>query len=380
MKWKWLADDGRYTRGFIIRVLIKAGVLFLLANLIFALMNPLPLIGRATVYGWLVPSRPRLPYGENSAQAYNLSLNSLDAMFATHELTRPKAADEWRILVLGDSSTWGILQRPDENLTGVLNARNLETTDGRRMVFYNIGYPTMSLTKDLMVLDYALRYQPDAVLWLFTAQSFPRTSQIASPIVQNNAETVRRLIDDDQLQLDPQDKRFFTPTFWDQTLVGSRRPLADWLRLQLYGFSWASTGIDQYYPDPYTPHTVDFDEDISWGDFATPDTLTRDDLAFDVLTAGIERLRAKNIPMILVNEPMFISEGQNSDLRYNAFYPRWAYDAYREWLLDFLKQQQIQSLDLWDAVDNTEFTDSPVHLTPKGVEQMSEAIIAAFYP
>jgi hypothetical protein len=380
MKWKWLADDGHYTRGFIIRVLIKAGVLFLLANLIFALVNPLPLIGRATVYGWLVPSRPRLPYGENSAQAYNLSLNSLDAMFTAHELTRPKATDEWRILVLGDSSTWGILQRSDETLTGVLNTRNLETTDGRRMFFYNIGYPTMSLTKDLMVLDYALRYQPDAVLWLFTAQSFPRNAQIASPIVQNNAETVRRLIDDDQLQLDPQDKRFFTPTFWDQTLVGSRRPLADWLRLQLYGFSWASTGIDQYYPDPYTPHTVDFDEDISWGNFATPDSLTRDDLAFDVLTAGIERLRAENIPLILVNEPMFISEGQNSDLRYNAFYPRWAYDAYREWLLDFLKQQQIQSLDLWDAVDNTEFTDSPVHLTPKGVEQMSEAIMLAIYP
>ncbi|MBZ0287303.1 MAG: hypothetical protein K8I30_06795 [Anaerolineae bacterium] len=375
MKWAWLADEGRYTRGFLIRVLLKAAVLFVLANLIFALLNPLPAIGRASVYGWLVPPRLRLPYGENSAEAYNLSLNSLDAMFATHILARPKAADEYRVLVLGDSATWGILLRPNETLTGVLNARNLQTDDGKRMVFYNIGYPTMSLTKDLMLLNYAMSYQPDALLWVFTAQSFPRESQAASPIVQYNAETVQRLIADYQLNLDAADERFVSPTFWDRTLVGGRRPLADWLRLQLYGFAWATTAIDQYYPDPYTPHTVDFDEDISWGDFETPESLAESDLSFEVLSAGIER--AGGIPVLLVNEPMFISDGVNSNLRYNAFYPRWAYDAYREWLLENAAQNDWPLLDLWDAVDNTEFTDSPVHLTPEGVEQMSEAVIAA---
>lgn len=378
MKWKWLADDSRYTWGFALRVLLKAVVLFVLANLIFALTNPLPALSHVSLYGWLVPVRLRLPYGENSAQAYNLSLNSLDAMFATHTLKQPKAADEWRILVIGDSSTWGILLRPDETLTGVLNAHNLKATNGKRVVFYNIGYPTMSLTKDLMLLDYAMRYQPDAIIWPFTAQSFPRPSQAASPIVQNNAETVRRLISEYNLNLDANDERFVNPTFWDRTLVGSRRPLADWLRLQLYGFAWAITGIDQYYPDPYTPHTVDFDTDISWGDFASPDALTENDLAFDVLTAGIQR--AGNIPVILVNEPMFISDGQNSDLRYNAFYPRWAYDAYHGWLLDTVRQNKWLMLDLWDAVDSTEFTDSPVHLTPRGVEQMSEPVIASFTP
>jgi hypothetical protein len=378
MKWQWLADDGRYTRGFIIHVLLKAAVLFVLANLIFAFTNPLPTLGHISVYGWLVPSRPRLPYGENSAQAYNLSLNSLDAMFAAHNITQPKAVDERRILIVGDSSTWGILLHPNETLTGVLNARKLKSSDGERMVFYNIGYPTMSLTKDLMLLDYAMRYQPDVILWIFSAQSFPRTSQAASPIVQNNAETVRRLIDTYQLHLDADDSHFVTPTFWDRTIIGSRRPLADWLRLQLYGFAWASTGIDQYYPDPYTPHTVDFDTDISWGDFKTPDSLTEKDLAFDVLAAGIQR--AGNIPVLLVNEPMFISNGKNSDLRYNAFYPRWAYDAYRGWLLDTAAKNNWRLLDLWNAVDSTEFTDSPVHLTPKGVQQMSEKVIAALNP
>lgn len=374
MKWKWLADEGGYTRGFLLRVLLKAAVLFIAANLIFAVTDPLPTIGHASVYGWLVPARPRLPYGENSAQAYNLSLMSLDAMFAAHAIARPKAADEYRVLVLGDSATWGILQRPDETLVGVLNEAGLQTADSKHMVFYNLGYPTMSLTKDVMLLDHALRYQPDALIWAFTAQSFPRQTQLDSPIVQNNAEAISRLIATYQLDLNVEDERFVRPTFWDRTIVGSRRPLADWLRLQLYGFAWATTGIDQYYPDSYTPRTEDFEEDISWGGFDTPKAMTQDDLAFDVLATGIEQ--AGEIPVILVNEPMFISDGVNSDLRYNLFYPRWAYDQYREWLEDTASQNSWTLLDRWDVVDATEFTDSPVHLTAEGVRQFSNSILS----
>jgi hypothetical protein len=373
MKWKWLVDESSYTRGFLLRVLLKAAVMFIAANLIFAVIEPLPTIGRASVYGWLVPSRPRLPYGENSAQAYNLSLMSLDAMFATHDITHPKAADEYRVLVLGDSATWGILQRPEETLVRKLNATGLQTSDGKHMIFYNLGYPTMSLIKDVMLLDYALRYQPDALVWAFTAQSFPRQAQIDSPIVQNNAEAISRLIETYQLDLKVDDERFVRPTFWDRTIIGSRRPLADWLRLQLYGFAWATTGIDQYYPDSYTPRTEDFEEDIFWGEFDTPEAMTQDDLAFDVLAAGIEQ--AGEIPIILINEPMFISDGLNSDLRYNLFYPRWAYDQYREWLTEITTQNSWTLLDRWDVVDTTEFTDSPVHLTAAGVQQFSGSIL-----
>jgi len=375
MRWRWLTDDGGFSGRFLIRVLLKAAVLFILVNVIFAMMEPLPIIGRASVYGWLVPPRQRLPYGENSAQAYNLSLMSLDAMFAAHELARPKTADEYRILVLGDSSTWGVLLRPEDTLVGKLNERGLKTSAGRRMVFYNLGYPTMSLTKDLMLLDYARHYEPDAVLWVFTAQSFPRTAQLDSPIVQHNANRIVRLIDTYQLDLNPQDKRLVRLTFLDRTIIGSRRPLADWLRLQLYGFAWATTRIDQFYPETYTPRSEDFEEDISWGDFDTPESLTQDDLAFDILDAGVQL--ARELPIVLVNEPMFISEGQNSDLRYNFFYPRWANDAYRGWLTETASKQGWKLLDLWNAVDNTEYTDSPVHLTPRGVEQFSERLLEA---
>ncbi len=119
------------------------------------------------------------------------------------------------------------------------------------------------------------------------------------------------------------DSRFIDPDFFGMTIVGQRRNLADLLRLQLYGFSWAATGIDQYIPPEYTPRQSDFDEDTTWYDFTPDQPFTQTDLAFDVLSAGINRIG--NVPLLLVNEPIFISSGQNSDLRYNAWYPRWAY-------------------------------------------------------
>ena len=57
-------------------------------------------------------------------------------------------------------------------------------------------------------------------------------------------------------------------------------------------------------------------------------TSLQDKLAFDVLDAGM----SITPNMLLVNEPILISNGANSDIRYNFFYPRWAYDEYRSML------------------------------------------------
>ncbi len=56
------------------RLLMKTGVLFLLLNVAFAHLNPLPALGRISTYNILLPGRTRLPYGENPARAYNLSV------------------------------------------------------------------------------------------------------------------------------------------------------------------------------------------------------------------------------------------------------------------------------------------------------------------
>jgi hypothetical protein len=162
----------------LIAILVKALVLFVIAILVFGLVQPLPLLEKATLYNWLIPGRPRLPFGENPDKAYNFTLNSLDAMFASHEVNRPKAKAEFRVLVVGDSSVWGTLLRPEETLTGALNRQALTAPDGRSMRFYNLGYPTISLTKDLLLLNRLERYQPDAILWLTTLEAFPTNRQL----------------------------------------------------------------------------------------------------------------------------------------------------------------------------------------------------------
>lgn len=369
--WGWLTGHD-YSVGFVRRVLLKTILLFLVLNLIFALVNPLPLIGQLSVYNRLVPGRVRLPYGENSEAAYNLSPNTLTALFSAHRIATPEAPDKFRVLLIGDSGVWGILLRPDETLAASLNAADLTLPDGGPVEVYNLGYPILSLTKDLLILDHALRYEPDLIVWLVTLESFAYDTQLDSPLVQANADRIRELITEYSLPLDPNDPRLHDPTFFERTIVGQRRELADWLRVQLYGFAWAATGIDQYYPLTYDLRAEDYPPDVGWHNFDEPGPLTVDDIALDVLSAGIER--AGSTPVLLVNEPMFISSGENSDLRYNFFYPQWAYDEYRDLLAETAAANDWPLLDLWDAIPPHEFTDSPVHLTPAGSRQLAELI------
>lgn len=365
--WDWLTKYEGYSWGFALRVVIKATVLFLLLNGLFAVLQPMHQLGAKT----LPVGRDRLPYGEDD-RAYNLSLNNLPAMFASHAVTQPKADDEFRVLLIGDSGTWGILLRPEETLSGYINAGDYTLDDGRQVVAYNIGHPIMSLTKDLLLLDYAMQYDPDMIVWLTTLESFNRAEQLDPPIVLNNADSVQDLINTYDLNLDANHPDFVEPEFIDQTIIGQRRELSDLLRLQTFNIMWRVTGIDQYYPDEYTPRSEDFDDDLSWHSFDEPTNITTDDLAFDVIEAGLQR--AGDIPILLVNEPMFISDGENSDLRYNFWYPQWVYDQYRSIYNDLAEENNWNYLDVWDIINGDEFTDSPVHLTPAGSSQLSEVV------
>ena len=168
---------------FVWRVLLKAAFLFLLVNTLFAPVQHGPQRwAKLSAYNHLFPGRARLPYGENPERSYNLSLFNLDAMFASHELAAgEKPEDEYRVLLIGDSATWGFLLEPDETLAAALNQANISLPDGRRVRFYNLGYPVMSLMKDLLLLSRAQQYEPDLIVWLFTLESFPYDKQLFPP-------------------------------------------------------------------------------------------------------------------------------------------------------------------------------------------------------
>ena len=314
-----------------------------------------------------------MPYGEDPDRSYNLSLFQLEAMFASHEVAAPKGAGEYRVLVVGDSSVWGTLLGPGQTLAAYINAGKHVTRDGRAVRAYNLGYPIMSLAKDLLLLKTAMRYQPDMIVWMVTLESFPYDKQLFPPLVQHNTVPVRELINTYRLKLNPADPSFVDETFWGRTIVGQRRALADLLRLQLYGVMWAATGIDQDIPATYTPRAEDLEADLSFHNLQPPH-LTRDDLAFDIVAAG--QAVAGGVPVLVINEPTFVTHGRNSDLRYNFFYPRWAYDDYRQLLAAEAKSHGWHYLDLWDAAGNDKFTDSPIHLTAEGNARLATKLAA----
>jgi hypothetical protein len=349
------------------RVVIKAVILLVIFNFLFVLVKGESL-GRVSLYNNVFPGRERFPFGE-MREAYNLSLYDLDAMFASHVLSgAEKAHDEYRVILIGDSSVWGTLLTPEQTLAGQLNASDIAAC-GKTVRAYNLGYPTISLMKELMILDRALEYQPDMIVWLTTLESFPTDKQFESPLVANNAERVRGLIQKYDLSLDPNNPALVQPSKWDQTFVGQRRVVADWFRLQVYGALWASTGIDQFYPENYEHAQVDLEDSE---DFHGLKTL-QGNLALDVLEADM----STSVPTLLVNEPMLISNGQNSDVRYNFYYPRWAYDEYRSMLDEMANTNNWNYLDLWDLVPIDEFTNSAVHLTPYGESLLTEKIAEA---
>lgn len=326
------------------------------------------------MYNHVFPGRDRLPYGDDPSRAYNLSLYNLEAMFASHRIDgAEKPVDEYRLVLIGDSQTWGYLLEPDQTLSAILNQANLQLPDGKKVKAYNLAYPVMSLTKDLLLLSKALEYQPDMIVWLVTLESFPYDKQLFPPLLQHNPQRLRQLIQNLNLKLDPQDQQLIDQPYLGRTIFGSRRDLADWVRLQILGVLWAATGIDQDIPDSFIARMEDLPADDSFHDLTSP--LDEDTLALDILQSGVEL--AGDIPVLIVNEPMFISQGLNSDIRYNYYYPRWAYDEYRRLLARRAEVSGWHFLDLWDGIPATEFTNTAVHLTPQGVTVLADRLRTA---
>jgi lysophospholipase L1-like esterase len=52
-----------------------------------------------------------------------------------------------------------------------------------------------------------------------------------------------------------------------------------------------------------------------------------------------------------------------------------AYDDYRQHLRTLSRENGWNYLDLWDAVDNHQFTNSAIHMTPEGTRQFARLLI-----
>jgi hypothetical protein len=337
------------------RIIIKIVLILIIINFGWIYLSRLPL-SEVSLYNYFFNGRYRLPFGENPKISYNLSLYNIDAMFASHEINKKLAdVEDLHVVLIGDSSIWGFLQKPDNTLSGLLNKRFLE--DDKKIIFHNLGYPSISILKDLMVIDRALEYDPDLILWFITLEALPKEKQLEIPIIINNPEIVNSLIEKYELsEIIKTEEKLIDKTLWNQ-----RRNISNLLNLQLFGILWGATGIDQEYPETYNPAQRDFTEPVEQFYAVNADDKLEDFLALEIIKNGIEI--NEGIDFILVNEPILISEGVNSDIQYNYYYPRWAYDKYRLIMKEFTRKNKIKYYDLWELIPEGEFTNSAIHLS-----------------
>jgi hypothetical protein len=368
--------SGMDAKQWMIRLILITLILLVVFNILFGYIDPISSLGKVSLYNSLFPGRTRLPYGDDPSLSFNLTVNQLDAMFASHEIHKgSKDTREYRVFLIGDSSVWGFLQRNNETLAARLNQKALQTSDGQDVRFYNLGYPTLSLTKDLLILDYANRYQPDLILWFITLEALPQKKQLDSPLLTFNAGAVINLLERSDLEFDGSKKALHPPGFWEKTIIGRRRILADLIRHQIYGVLWTATNVDHHIPASYNQRTEDLPEDVTFQGML-PDDFHPTTIAYEVLQAGIGLSEA---PVVLVNEPIFISAGENSDIRYNFYYPIWAYDRY---LSSLDRESEINGwnlINLWDVLPSEVFTDSAIHYNQEGVELVLSKLLSSRY-
>ncbi len=360
------------------RLMLKVVFLFIGANLIFAWLNP-P-VGKITLYNTIFPGRYRFPY-EQEPQYYLAGYNApiyedFDAMFGAHVISRKKSENEFRVLLLGDSSTWGITVQAEDTLSEQINRFGLKTCDGRFVRVYNLGYPMPFLMRDLLILDKAMEYEPDLIVWLITLHTLESKSA-ETYFILPHAERYLSLVNRYQLAPLKLVEALPNRSLFDQTIIGKRRRLKNIFFVQAMGVAWAGTGIDNHegFDDAAGSGTPpDVERDFSYGRMTIGDDPAPyfNGLRTDIILAGDDM--AGQVPIVLVNQPMVITSGLNGEVRYNDIYPRWIYDAYRKFISEWSTTHGQSFLDFWNILPPEDFADRNFHRNASGEKRLAKQL------
>jgi len=350
-----------------VRILVKALCLFVIINILYALIDPQ--VSQVSGYNLVFPGRTRLPFGVGG-DPYTVTVDDVDAMFASHAISARKSAKEYRVALLGDSSVWGEDMGAYEMISEQWNALNIQC-EGKTIRTYNLGYPHPSVLKDLIILDKVVEYDPDLIIWFVTLNTL--ISQRINPfLTANHARAVEMVETYDIPFTRSRILRGYEPNFYEKTLMGERSNLARQIKLQMLGIIWTATGADNnplYIHSDFPSYAIGDDPRYRG---MQPSEDIENMLLFSALTAGYDI--AGPTPVLIVNEPVFIVNAESDAVRYNAVYPRWAYDQYREYTAIQAQSAGWNYLDLWNAVPSKYFSDAGLHLSIEGERLLIQQI------
>jgi hypothetical protein len=364
-----------------LRVFIKAIVLSLVINFI-ALASGIDIstaLMTFNTWGLVGHGRARLIYRSDFSSDLSSGQLPVEALLAAHQLSHAtKAVDEFRVIFLGDSSVieWNLAD--NATTAGQLTARNI-TINGKRLVVYNLGYPNPSLPRDLILLDAALQYKPDLVVWFTTAATYDNSSNfstIIGPFLKLNRTRLQKLTTTFGLQNWFIAHMTDDPMWMNWIAARDANAVPSWIKSLTYPFvinvldSNERTIFQRPIPKQaiYASGRVGFDPQ--------PNDSWRFLLAGNRLAASV------GAPMLVVNEPILLDTRTNSDINYDELYERTFYDQYRQDLDIYTQNNNLWYMDAWNTIPNKYFTDTALHADAAGfsflVDKLSTEIQTQF--
>jgi hypothetical protein len=257
------------------------------------------------------------------------------------------------------------------------------TLDGKHVVGYNLAYPGSDWLKDILILKHALKYQPDAIVWLVTAkgagdQPLPQEPE-AHLITRLNAAELPTLAR--QYALDTwETQRYADTDAWYQRSIfthGGR--YRDWLILLARSMRNAALDaqrdLSQDYMWPGESVTTKPVQPVAEINSTLPGYGVFPNRQWELLRAGQHMANEARVSLLIVNEPTYIASGPHTDVNYNSFYERNLYDRFRAALTDFTQQQSMTYLDLWNFLPAEDFSNTSLHYTLDGNRLIAQQLL-----
>jgi hypothetical protein len=362
-----------------LRVFVKALILLIVFDVAQMALGLTEAIDHWSIYRALTPPTKRL------GDAFNIGDPAwwrIDVLLDAHEIAQPKASDEYRVVVLGDSATFCLYCRAGEAIPQALTDLE-QMIDGKRVRAYNLAYPGPDWLKDILILKHALQYQPDAIVWLVTAKGSSDQPTAAQP----DAHLFTRLNADELPDLQRRYNfeawemaQFADANAWYQSSIFARGGrLRDWINLLARTAQSALIypGQDRTREyllpgEPVTQRPIKFPAEIT---SELPGYGTLPNSRWDLLTTGQRMAQEAGVPLLLVNEPIYLASGPHSDMNYNSDYERAVYDRFRTAMTAFTRDHQLHYLDLWNHLPSEEFSNTALHYNLQGNRHIAREIM-----
>jgi hypothetical protein len=97
---------------------------------------------------------------------------------------------------------------------------------------------------------------------------------------------------------------------------------------------------------------------------------------WELLRAGQQMAQEADVPLLIVNEPIYIGSGENSDVNYNSFYERALYDRFRAAMAKFTQQHNLPYLDLWNFLPPENFSNTSLHYNAEGNRRVAKEVLS----